>query len=70
MNNPTITILSAQDLVTTINLDSSTLFNRRPFTLIFKKKTFIEPNEYQEYKVFYSKAVREDRRQLLLKKVE
>jgi hypothetical protein len=35
-----------------------------------KKKTFIEPNEYQEYKVFYSKAVREDRRQLLLKKVE
>ena len=35
-----------------------------------KKKTFIEPNEYQEYKVFYSKAVREDRRQLLLKKIE
>ncbi|MEY3688729.1 MAG: hypothetical protein RIT37_291, partial [Bacteroidota bacterium] len=35
-----------------------------------KKKTFIEPKEYQEYKAFYSKAVREDRRQLLLKKVE
>jgi tetratricopeptide (TPR) repeat protein len=35
-----------------------------------KKKTFIEPSEYQEYKSFYSKAVREDRRQLLLKKVE
>lgn len=35
-----------------------------------KKKTFIEPSEYQEFKTFYAKAVREDRRQLLLKKVE
>jgi tetratricopeptide (TPR) repeat protein len=38
--------------------------------IFIKKKTFIEPNEYQEYKTFYAKAVREDRRQLLLKKVE
>ena len=33
-----------------------------------KKKTFIESSEYQSYKEFYSKAVREDRRQLLLKR--
>ncbi len=35
-----------------------------------KKKTFIEPGEYLSFKEFYSKAVREDRRQLLLKKKE
>jgi len=35
-----------------------------------KKKTFIESSEYQSFKDFYAKAVREDRRQLLLKKKE
>jgi hypothetical protein len=31
-------------------------------------KTFIEPEEYENYKQFYSKALKEDRRQLLLVK--
>jgi hypothetical protein len=35
-----------------------------------KRKTFVEPSEFQAYKEFYSKAVREDRRQLLLKKTQ
>jgi tetratricopeptide (TPR) repeat protein len=33
-----------------------------------QKMTYVEPQDYQEFKEFYNKAVKEDRRQILLKK--